>query len=454
MRSLRSSFLISFTVVLALGLALFLTVSVRSGSLTGLRLRVSTALGAHRTPAEALLRPAGTPVLDEGVWWDPSLIPPSATPRPPTATATEPPPATNTPTKVAAATPMPLAVLPTATATLVPPTPAPLFAPVSQSSLALSGIRHQWQTWNNCGPATLSMNLSYFGSALDQAAIGAALRQSPDDKNVSPDELAAYARAQGMGVVQGVNGSTALLKTLLGNGYPVLVETWLEEEPNDGMGHYRLVTGYDDTQQAWIAYDSYVSSNLVLGGGKHEGGGADYAGIWMPYAETDALWKVFNRAYVLVYPPESEAQIAAILGADWETAAMWQRAREQAQAEINANPVDAFAWFNLGSSELELGDPAAAAIAYDRARAIGLPWRMLWYQFGPFESYHAMGRPQDMIQLADATLANTTSIEEIWYWKGRALAALGDSAAAQSAWTRAVELNPTFAPALDALSTS
>ena len=32
----------------------------------------------------------------------------------------------------------------------------------------LEGVSHQWQTWNNCGPATITMTASYFGRAQGQ----------------------------------------------------------------------------------------------------------------------------------------------------------------------------------------------------------------------------------------------------------------------------------------------
>jgi tetratricopeptide (TPR) repeat protein len=315
-----------------------------------------------------------------------------------------------------------------------------------QSALQLTGFRHQWQTWNNCGPATLSMNLSYYGSPLDQAAIGAVLRQYPDDKNVSPHEMAAYARSQGYQAQVRVNGSAELARQFLSNGIPLLIETWLEEQPNDGMGHYRLLVGYDDATQRWIGYDSYVHTNLV------SQGSANYQGIYMGYAETDALWQVFHRTYVLVYPPDKEPVVQAILGEAYEPGAMWRQALATAQAEVAQNPNHAFAHFNVGTSLVELGDYAGAAAAFDQARALGLPWRMFWYQFNIFPAYEQMGRYWEMVQLADATNAITDSIEEIHYWRGRGLAGLGDLDAAQAAYQRALTLNPAFAPASEALA--
>jgi tetratricopeptide (TPR) repeat protein len=335
-----------------------------------------------------------------------------------------------------------LAILPTITP--APPTPTPaLFAPAGPSA-RLSGLRHEWQTWNNCGPATLAMLLSFFGSSLDQAAVGSVLRLSPDDKNVSPQEMADYARGQGYSATLLIDGSADLLRTLVSNGIPVLVETWHEAEPNDGLGHYRLVVGYDDAAQQWLLYDSYDASNLVSSDA--------YQGIQMAYPQLEAWWKVFNRAMLLIYPPEKEALVGAILaGHDDEPDEMWQAAALRAEDETLAAPDDAFAWFNLGSSLTSLGRFEEAANAFDRARNLGLPWRMLWYQFAPFEAYLAVDRAQETLALTNSVIADTASIEEVYYWRGRALAALGDEVGSQAAFRQALLLNPTYGPALAAV---
>ncbi len=340
---------------------------------------------------------------------------------------------------------------PTATPTLEPtatplpptPTPTPLLFQPAQPTVLLAGLRHEWQTWNNCGPATIAMNLSYFGSTIDQAQAGAVLRLSADDKNVSPYELVAYAQQQGYVSQRLVNGSTDLARTLLSNGIPVLVETWHEDGQNDGMGHYRLLVGYDDGSQTWTVYDSYDHTNLISI--------EPYGGLRFSFGEMDNLWKVFNRAFVLAYPPDRAPVVDAILGAYNVTPqTMYAAAAVEAQAELTANPADAFAWFNLGSSLTAQGQYGEAAGAFDQARAIGLPWRMFWYQFEIFEAYLALGRAQDVVALADQVNAVTTSIEEIHYWRGRALAMLGDTAGAAQAIQESLALNPSFVPAQQA----
>jgi tetratricopeptide (TPR) repeat protein len=302
--------------------------------------------------------------------------------------------------------------------------------------IALGRVHHEYQTWNNCGPATISMALSYFGHAGGQAAAARRLKPDPNDKNVSPQELARYAGEEGFGAIVRINGRLDLLKRLLALGLPVVVETWFVPEPGDEMGHYRVLTGYSDQDGRFIAADSYNGPEVSL-----------------TYEEFDDLWRVFDRVYVVVYPPELQGLAHGAIGEDVDDATMYRAAVQRAQQEVTATG-DVFGWFNMGTALLGLGDTAGASSAYDRARAQGLPWRMLWYQHGPFEAYSAEGRWEDVAALAQANLANASNLEESHYWLGRARAARGDIEGARASWQRAQELNPLYEAAAEALRAS
>jgi tetratricopeptide (TPR) repeat protein len=340
------------------------------------------------------------------------------------------------------------------TATVRPssePTPAPTDLPhvaprvqLPPPSVKLTGISHWWQTWNNCGPATLAMNLSYYGRKSSQADVAAAIRPNKDDKNVSPDEMATFARTQGLQALARVNGHPDRLRLLLANGIPVLVETWHEPKPNDGMGHYRLLTGYDDADEMWMAYDSYDAAGVDPK--------KPYAGIRIPYGQFDALWKVFNRQYVVVFTEAQVPMIDQILGTDGDDQAMWKRAMSDARTAVGQMPADPFAWFNLGSDLTALGSYEEATQAYDMARQIGLPWRMLWYQFGPFQAYYQVGRHEEVVALANATLRTAKYVEELYYWRGRSQVALGSSDEARDSFLRALQMNRNYSPAVEALA--
>ena len=55
------------------------------------------------------------------------------------------------------------------------------------------------------------------------------------------------------------------------------------------------------------------------------------------------------------------------------------------------------------------------------------PWRMLWYQTGPYFAYYYTQRFEDVINLANTTLQamSEPNLEETYYWRGMAYGALG-----------------------------
>jgi tetratricopeptide (TPR) repeat protein len=324
-----------------------------------------------------------------------------------------------------------LAPSPTSTPmpTLTPsPTPAP-----AHTALTLNGIRHVWQDWNNCGPATLSMVLSYYGRSETQYDVGTAVKPNKWDLNVSPWELAAYARSLGLEALVREGGRIGLIKRFLDRGIPVMLELWYYPDEHGG-GHYRMIVGYDEATEELFAYDVQLGPNYRV-----------------PYGQQDEEWQVFNRLYVVIYRPEQGGVVDDIVGDEMDDVVMYGRALEVALAERATDPENPFAWFNVGTNYVALGEHAGASEAYDQARILGLPFRMLWYQFGPFEAYLAQGRYQDVIDLAMANLNMVGNQEESYIYLGRARQALGDLVAARRCYQEALRYHPGFAPAAEAL---
>ena len=357
------------------------------------------------------------------------------------------PPATPTPLPTVTAAPDTQAALelpptpsptvspsPAATATALPEaTSTPLHVTPAVGAVALGGVTHAWQLWNNCGPATIAMNLSFYGLDTDQRQAANVLKPNQDDKNVSPDELAAYARSQGFGAIVRVGGDLQLLRRLLSNRYPVIVETWLNPEDRGGMGHYRLLTGYDIASETFVAQDSLQGPDARV-----------------PFEALDDFWRVFNRTYIVVYRPQQADGVRTLLGPAADDQMMWENALATARQEARDDAGDPYAWFNLGASNFRLGQPELAADAFDEARRIGLPYRMLWYQFEIFEAYLAVGRHQDVAYLASATAYAAGGLEEAYYYQGLAYQALGQPEAAAEAFRDALDHNPSFTPAAEA----
>ncbi len=306
-------------------------------------------------------------------------------------------------------------------------------------SVMLQPFDHNYQMWNNCGPATLATYLSYWELGVTQEDIQQFVKPNIEDRNVRPDELQAYVESLGYNMIVRVGGDIDLIQRLIDAGSPVMIEKGFDPEPDrlGWMGHYLLIYGYSKTDRYFWTMDSY------LGPGQQE-----------PYDYINRMWQHFNRTYLVVYPPDQYAEVAAIIGQDTDAQTMYTGALAVAQVEAQADPDNPYAWFNIGSSLVALGDPANAAAAFDIARSKGTPWRMLWYQFGPYEAYLQVGgdRLEDVITLADTVLANNEYSEEAYYYKGRALEAMGYHDEALECYEKASALNPHFELAQIALA--
>lgn len=304
-------------------------------------------------------------------------------------------------------------------------------------SARLNGIHHVYQEWNNCGPANLTMALSYFGWSAGQSAAQVWLKPDIEDKNVTPGEMATFANTQAGLDVRAIwryGGSVDLLKQFIAAGFPVLAESGYDVEDLGWMGHYETVVAYDDEVQTLWVYDSYL--------GIGDGFGRTYS-----YDEFDSWWRHFNRAFLVFYPVDRELEVRDLLGSYVDPLYAADRALDKARAEAAQTPTDGWAWFNAGTSTAKMERWHDAAIYYDEAFRQGLPRRMMWYQFGPYETYYRLGRYNDVIELADNTESTTEYVEETYYWRGLAYAALGRTGEALAELDRARTFNPNFTAA-------
>ena len=359
-------------------------------------------------------------------------------------------------TTLAALTPT-ATLTPTAGPTLPPTvTPTPTIEPTPiPSSVQLNGVRHEYQKTNNCGPANLSMALSYWGWQGDQRDTAAYLKPNPRDKNVMPYEMAGFVEDEtNFGVIVRVGGDLELIKRFVAAGFPVILEKGFDVPGKGWMGHYQVQVGYDTARQRFLAYDSYTGDGYDQG-----------KALIVPYAETEELWRHFNDTYIVIYPRDREAEVMSILGPQADEVSNYRFAAQKASDEIltTTGRDQFFAWFNRGTNLVWLRDYAGAAAAYDQAFEIDgalaqsdpshRPWRVLWYETGPHFAYFFTGRYGDVINLATQTLvvAEEPALEESWYWRARARAAIGDSAGAVDDLRTSLQYHEGFAPSLELL---
>lgn len=357
------------------------------------------------------------------------------------------------PTPMATALPPTATQQPTATPTtpvVIMPTPTTASTVlVSQStasqlpaSARLYGMRWARQEWNNCGPATMTIALSFYGWQENQKYAASYLKPNREDKNVSPSELTQFINDRtGVKAMMRMGGNIRVLKALLANNFPVIVERGIMFEGNDWLGHYQALVGYDDTQQVFYAFDSFLGN-----------GDADQ-GVIETYTKLDEDWRHFNRTFIVIYQAQDEYRVQEILGDLATSEGAAEVAFETAQAEALKDREDPFAWFNMGTSLVALERYNEAANAFDQSRRTSktLPWRMLWYQFGPFEAYFNTGRYDDILSLAQSNLNMSEELEESYYWRGKVYVAQGKFNQAASEFRIALRYNPNFEAAKIAL---
>ena len=360
-------------------------------------------------------------------------------------------------TPPATGTPLPTGLGPT-------PTPTATSTPLP-GSVNLTSFRyeHQHNRWNYCGPANFSMALNFWGWSGDRDVIGQTVMPGNTDgkgqprnadKNVMPYELQDFisANVPGMTSVLRYGGDIDLVRRLLAAGFPVVAEKGYFEGDALGvvswMGHYQFITGYDDAKREVTVQDTWN----------------DGPNFRISYDDFMDGWRSFNYVFVVVYPANRDADVMRLLGplADEDAAARiaLQRAEQESRSLTGMDRY--FALFNEGTSQVALDNYADAARAYDEAFGVYAqldnaesqrPFRMMWYQTGPYFAYFYSARYQDVIDLAATTLKPRPKpdLEESLLWRGRAYSLLGQTQLAINDYRAALTIHPNWFPAVQAL---
>jgi len=347
---------------------------------------------------------------------------------------------------------------PTVISTNNGPTALPTFTSTPiPGKVSLAGVKYedQFNRWNYCGPANFSMALTFWGWAGNRDVIGKAVKPSDKDKNVMPYEFQDFISQNVPDMTSALRygGNVDVLKRLVAGGFPVVAEKGYYEKDYTGklgwMGHYQFITGYDDNDKTLLVQDTYLN-------------GPNFK---VPYDKFMEGWRSFNYVFVVVYPTSRNADVMSLLGSYADESWATKRALETATAESQSlSGIDQFfAWFNIGTSHVELQEYVDAASAYDQAFKVYAnlnadnttrPYRMMWYQTGPYKAYFYTQRYQDVITLANTTLQTIAEpvLEETLLWRGRAEFQIGQTQSAIDDYRAALRVHPKWGPAIQALA--
>lgn len=131
-------------------------------------------------------------------------------------------------------TPVTPSATPTVTATLPGPTPtdAPSATPTATTTplpetALLSDVKYEDQhgRLNYCGPANLSMAMTFWGWQGNRDMVGRAIKPATADKNVMPYEMQEFIAANSeLTSVIRMGGDIDVVRRLVAGGFPVLLE--------------------------------------------------------------------------------------------------------------------------------------------------------------------------------------------------------------------------------------
>lgn len=307
------------------------------------------------------------------------------------------------------------------------PTPTPTLQPLPTIKI-IENNYHVFQTFNNCGPAALSMALSYYEVFKSQQELGQDLRpyQNPvgfnDDKSVTLDELAQKASEYNLVPFHRPNGTIELIKQFIAYDIPVITRTLLKE--NNDIGHYRVVKGYDDTTGEFIQDDSMQGHNLRYS-----------------YSQFRRLWQMFNYEYLALVPVDKEQIARIILGEDTDVKTAWKKAAGNSQKELEANPDNIYARFNLSVALYHTGDWHTAVVEFEKVET-RLPFRTLWYQIEPIQAYFELGDYKRVFLLTDKIFNNQNrAFSELYIIRGEIFKKQGNFKEAKREFEKALFYN-------------
>ncbi len=259
------------------------------------------------------------------------------------------------------------------------------------------------------------MALAAFGVSVSQEVARVPLR-GPDIRRGMPSaNVDAWVREQfGLRAVVRTNGTNELMKRLVANGFTPIVTQWLDDPSR--IAHDRVVRGYDDSRSAFIVNDPMRGAAVPL-----------------PYSWFATNWQAFNYSYFVIYRPEDERVLRAIIGDDWNDRLMRERTYERARIEARDHD-SAAAWLFYAESAYRFGMFGEAVAAFEAGMARGSPMGVFTVRSSYPLALRAVGREAD----ADAAVARLANITATPFDRPMAVDALALTFAAE----RAVALIP------------
>jgi tetratricopeptide (TPR) repeat protein len=129
----------------------------------------------------------------------------------------------------------------------------------------------------------------------------------------------------------------------------------------------------------------------------------------------------------------------------------WTNAVKLSEQQLEQNPADIYARFNLSVAYHNIGDYQKSVEEFEKIQN-QLPFRTLWYQIEPIDSYFKLGNYNKVFQISDSILNNQNrAYSELYLLRGNSYLKQGDREAAQGEFEKALLYNKNLKSAQEAL---
>lgn len=148
----------------------------------------------------------------------------------------------------------------------------------------LTGMPLVHQSFNACGPASISQVLAYFGRNVSMADVSRYTRAS-DRSYMSAQAIVTFAPLVGMEARLYRGGSLDTVRAAIRRGLPLIALQSHVSAQGHVIPHWRVIVGYDDARQ-----QAYLMDPLL-------------GYVRMGYADFKRVWADQGGQFAMLYPP-------------------------------------------------------------------------------------------------------------------------------------------------------
>ena len=163
------------------------------------------------------------------------------------------------------------------------------------SGYVLQGVPLVRQSYNACGPASITEVLGYFGLKIDMGQVSQLTR--PDERAyMSGQAILSFAPLVGMQAKLYAGGNLNTVRSAIKNGLPIIALQSHIPQAGTVIPHWRVIVGYDDAKKAVYLMDP------LLG----------YVGIG--YNDFNRVWAAQRGQFAVMYPPKLAPTVKKAIG--------------------------------------------------------------------------------------------------------------------------------------------